>query len=104
MASHEFRTPLSTVLSSLSLLEKYDEMDAKDKKPKHYDRIKSSVRHLTSLLNDFLSIEKVEAGKVALHKSNLNIQELLGEIVEQHQEIATDWANHPFQLQWQAHL
>jgi len=88
MASHEFRTPLSTVLSSLSLLEKYDEMDAKDKKPKHYDRIKSSVRHLTSLLNDFLSIEKVEAGKVALHKSNLNIQELLGEIVEQHQEIA----------------
>ena len=90
MASHEFRTPLSTVLSSLSLLEKYDEAGLMDKKPKHYDRIKGSVRHLTSLLNDFLSIEKVEAGKVALHKSKLNIRELLGEIVEQHQEIAKE--------------
>lgn len=88
MASHEFRTPLSTVLSSLSLIEKYDIAGVQDKKDKHYQRIRGSVRHLTSILNDFLSLEKVEAGKVSVNLNKLNIKELVDEIVEQHQEVA----------------
>lgn len=88
MASHEFRTPLSTILSSLSLLEKYDQAGTEDKKPKHYKRIRSSVRHLTSILNDFLSLEKVETGKVSVHRSEFDLQYLLQELVEQHRDIA----------------
>jgi PAS domain S-box-containing protein len=88
MASHEFRTPLSTVLSSLSLIEKYDQVGLQDKKDKHYQRIRGSVRHLTSILNDFLSLEKVEAGKVIVNITRLNIKELVEEMLEQHQEMA----------------
>lgn len=87
MASHEFRTPLSTVLSSLSLLEKYDQAGKEENKPKHYKRIRSSVRHLTSLLNDFLSLEKVESGNVYLSKDKINIKELFGELTEQHNQL-----------------
>lgn len=65
MASHEFRTPLSTILSSLSLIEKYDSIaDSSEKKAKHYDRIKGNVRNLTSILNDFLSLDKLQSGAI----------------------------------------
>lgn len=88
LASHEFRTPLSTVLSSLSLIEKYDHTTDPEKKLKHYKRIRSSVRHLTNILNDFLSLEKVEAGKVYVSINEFNAKDLFKELVEQHQEIA----------------
>ena len=87
MASHEFRTPLSTVLSSLSLLEKYDQMGQAENKPKHFSRIRSSVRHLTNLLNDFLSLEKVEAGKINVTIEEIDIKGLLEEIVDQHRQM-----------------
>ncbi|MEX2597462.1 MAG: PAS domain-containing sensor histidine kinase [Salibacteraceae bacterium] len=87
MASHEFRTPLSTVLSSLSLIEKYDQAGITDKKEKHYKRIRSSVRHLTNILNDFLSLEKVEAGKVYLGAEVVNLEEIIEDIVDQHNQI-----------------
>ena len=87
MASHEFRTPLSTVLSSLALLEKYDDAGIEDKKPKHYQRIKSSVRHLTNLLNDFLSLEKVEAGMVNTLLERIEIESLIVEIVDQQKQM-----------------
>lgn len=60
MASHEFRTPLSTILSSTSLIEKYIERDMVDKTLKHTERIKNSVHGLTEILNDFLSVDKLE--------------------------------------------
>jgi PAS domain S-box-containing protein len=62
MASHEFRTPLSTILSSTSLILKYNTPDTEDKKLKHIERIKSSVIHLTAILNDLLSLSKLEEG------------------------------------------
>ncbi|MBL7856786.1 MAG: PAS domain-containing sensor histidine kinase [Cyclobacteriaceae bacterium] len=64
IASHEFRTPLSTVLSSASLIHQYKEKGHLDKLDKHINRIKSSVNHLTGILNDFLSLGKLEEGKV----------------------------------------
>lgn len=87
MASHEFRTPLSTVLSSLALIEKYDETGAEEKKEKHYKRIRTSVRHLTNILNDFLSLEKVETGKVYLSAEEVNVKAALEDIVDQHNQI-----------------
>ena len=64
IASHEFRTPLSTVLSSASLIGKYKTTEDDDKRQKHVDRIKSAVSNLTSILNDFLSISRIEEGKI----------------------------------------
>lgn len=62
MASHEFKTPLSTILSSISLVERYSDQSDKEKRTKHVERIKSSVQNLNNILNDFLSLEKIESG------------------------------------------
>ena len=64
LASHEFKTPLSVILSSVSLIEKYPETDQQDKRLKHVHRIKSNVNNLKQVLNDFLSLEKLESGIV----------------------------------------
>ena len=67
MASHEFRTPLSAILSSAALLDHYTSPDQTDKRNKHIERIKSSVKNLTGILDDFLSLEKLEQGRVEVH-------------------------------------
>jgi len=59
MASHEFKTPLSTILSSSFLLEKYNDMDAPDKRFKHIERINNAVHDMKNILDDFL-YKKVE--------------------------------------------
>lgn len=73
MASHEFRTPLSTVLSSVSLIAKYNKPENSEKRDKHINRIKSKVSELTEILNDFLSLDKLEQGKVAYNPERLEL-------------------------------
>jgi PAS domain S-box-containing protein len=80
MASHEFRTPLSTILSSASLLAKYTQSNEQEKRDKHIDRIKSSINNLVAILNEFLSLGKIEDGKSITHFSNFNLKNLLVEI------------------------
>ncbi len=77
MASHEFRTPLSTILSSASLLAKYTHTDEQDKRDKHIDRIKKSVHNLTGILSDFLSMGKLDNGKIELRANLFNIPEFI---------------------------
>jgi len=77
MASHEFRTPLSTILSSASLVSKYLKEEDQDKRDKHINRIKSAVNNLTDILNDFLSIGKIEDGKVVAHYTTVNLKEFI---------------------------
>jgi signal transduction histidine kinase len=77
MASHEFRTPLSTVLSSASLLSRYTTTQDQDKRQRHVDKIKGSVKHLNDLLDDFLSLGKLDEGKVGPEFEKMNLQELL---------------------------
>jgi PAS domain S-box-containing protein len=76
MASHEFRTPLSTILSSISLLEHYKTTEMQDKRDKHIKRIKSSVNEMVAILEEFLSLEKIEEGKVHVKKEVFNLKEL----------------------------
>ncbi|MGL1886844.1 MAG: PAS domain-containing sensor histidine kinase [Reichenbachiella sp.] len=83
MASHEFRTPLSTILSSVSLIARYDTDDKLDKREKHIGRIKSNVSELTTILNDFLSIDKIDTGKMSVKFSEFEINALLKEIVSE---------------------
>jgi signal transduction histidine kinase len=75
MASHEFRTPLSTILSSASLVAKYTLNEEQDKRDKHIQRIRSAVSNLTDILNEFLSIGKLEEGKVQVNLSDFNLKE-----------------------------
>ena len=83
MASHEFRTPLSTILSSATLVGKYNEKEQQDKRERHLERIKSSVKNLTTILNDFLSIDKLEEGKIEINNANFLLEELLKEVLDE---------------------
>jgi len=80
MASHEFRTPLSTVMSSASLISRYEAGDQQDKRVKHVDRIKSAVNNLTGILNDFLSLSKLEEGYIELVKESFDLSQLCHEV------------------------
>jgi PAS domain S-box-containing protein len=83
MASHEFRTPLSTILSSISLLSKYISSEEQHKRDKHIDRIKSSVKTLTDILNEFLSLGKIEEGKVDVKPEVFDLNSFLNEIMNE---------------------
>jgi PAS domain S-box-containing protein len=82
MASHEFRTPLSTILSSAYLVEKYVESEEQPKREKHLARIISSVNNLTNILNEFLSVGKIEEGKIGVHLTDFNIKKLIDSILQ----------------------
>ncbi len=88
MASHEFRTPLSTILSSASLVAKYVEADEQEKRNKHIHRIKSSVNNLTNLLNEFLSIGKIEDGKITASHISFNMKELITALCHEMENLA----------------
>jgi PAS domain S-box-containing protein len=83
IASHEFRTPLSTIMSSASLISQYREKGDMEKIDKHTARIKSNVNHLTGILNDFLSLGKLEEGRVELTLERTQILEFLKEVQEE---------------------
>lgn len=83
IASHEFRTPLSTILSSASLINQYNDRNESDKVDKHVQRIKTSVNHLTSILNDFLSLGRLEEGKIEVVKVPVLVHEFLKEVHEE---------------------
>ena len=83
MASHEFRTPLTSVLSSASLISRYEKEDQQDKRMKHIKRIESSVKNLNSILNDFLSLEKLESGKVRFEPIELHFTDYIQQIIDE---------------------
>jgi PAS domain S-box-containing protein len=83
IASHEFRTPLSAILSSTSLIDHYTSAGQEEKRKKHIDRIKSSVRNLTNILDDFLSLEKLEQGKVEAYNAAFNLKEFIEDGIEE---------------------
>lgn len=83
IASHEFRTPLSTILSSVSLVEQYNLKGETEKITKHTQRVRSSVNHLTGILNDFLSLGKLEEGKVDLKLEAIGLAVLFDDVKEE---------------------
>src|SRR5699024_7852180 len=87
MASHEFRTPLSSVQLSATLIEKYLKKSDHEGVLKHVDRIKNSVNLLSSILSDFLSLEQLEAGAVHTNLQDINLVKLAEEVTEEMQMI-----------------
>jgi PAS domain S-box-containing protein len=83
MASHEFRTPLTAILSSISLIERYKMQDQEEKRHKHVERIKSSIRNLTDILDDFLSLDKLEQGKIETQNLHFNLKEFMEDTIDE---------------------
>lgn len=88
MASHEFRTPLSAIQLSAVLIDKYAQPFTNENITKHVNKIKNAVGNLTMILNDFLSLEKLEAGKVDASFTDFDLVKLGEEITEEMQLVA----------------
>jgi len=82
-ASHEFRTPLSTILSSASLIQRYTKTEEQDKREKHIQKIKNAVAYLTEMLNDFLSLDKLEEGIIRYKPEVINLSDTIKQIIEE---------------------
>jgi PAS domain S-box-containing protein len=87
MASHEFRTPLSTILSSAFLVNQYTTTEDQPRRSKHIQRILSAVNLLTEVLNDFLSVGKIEEGGVQVRTGLFDVQQHIQSIIQEMQEL-----------------
>ncbi len=83
MASHEFRTPLTTIFSSTELLQYYGNTWAEDKKNKHFNRIEAAVKRMTELLDDVLLYSKAEAGMLDFKPKPLVLKNFCSDLVEE---------------------
>ncbi len=85
MTSHEFRTPLTTILSSTELLQDYGSKWVEEKKNQHFQRIKKAIKYMTQLLDDVLLIGKAEAGKLEYNPALINVEQLCRNLVDEMQ-------------------
>ena len=81
LVSHEFKTPLSGILTSATLVGKYTEKEHQDKRDKHLNTIIGEVKHLNGILTDFLSIERLEKGKEFYRFSDFSLSKVVNEVV-----------------------
>ncbi|HEA19811.1 hypothetical protein LCGC14_1415960 [marine sediment metagenome] len=81
LVSHEFKTPLSGILTSATLVGKYPKEDQQEKRDKHLKTIIGGVHHLTSILDDFLSMERMEKGKEVYRYSEFSLSKLVNEVI-----------------------
>ncbi len=81
LVSHEFKTPLSGILTSTVLVGKYKETDQQIKRDKHLRTIVDKVNYLNSILNDFLSIERIDSGKVKYRFTSFMLSKVVNEAI-----------------------
>lgn len=81
LVSHEFKTPLSGILTSAILLSKYKLTEQQDKRDKHIKIISDKVHYLNNILNDFLTIDKLEKGKIRYSPSTFKLSKIVNEVV-----------------------
>lgn len=81
LVSHEFKTPLSGILTSAILAEKYVKEDQQEKREKHLGTIRNKVHYLNNILNDFLSIERLDSGKGQYKYADFSLKRLINEVI-----------------------
>ncbi|MBT8185336.1 MAG: PAS domain-containing sensor histidine kinase [Eudoraea sp.] len=81
LVSHEFKTPLSSILTSTTLLGKYKKTAQQELREKHLETIKNKVKYLNNILNDFLSVERLESGKVNYNFTTFALSKVINEVV-----------------------
>jgi len=82
LASHEFKTPLSGILSSIGLIDKYNKAFSDINIENHVDTIKKLVYQLNTVLDDFLFLEKTETKALNYHFTNFHFCEIVSEIIK----------------------
>lgn len=87
LASHEFRTPLSGILTSVTLIDKYHKKNKPEKIDKHITQIKTMVNHLDTILYDFLALEQLSSSSVTYRHKTFNPFELITKIIEETKSI-----------------
>ena len=80
-ASHEFRTPLATMLSSAELLEHYSDSLGHDEKRNLLQTIQSSAKRMSEMIDDVLTLGRAESGVLKLNLGPTNLRELCGRVV-----------------------
>jgi PAS domain S-box-containing protein len=81
MASHEFRTPLTAVLTSADLIAEFPGGHQQAQRLKYVDHIRTSVQHLNDILEEFLSVGRIEEGRIEANPANLNLTSLVHDTV-----------------------
>ena len=81
LVSHEFKTPLSGILTSATLAGKYTEKEQQEKREKHLKTIQNKVKYLNNIINDFLSIERLESGKASYKYSSFPLSKVVNEVI-----------------------
>ena len=82
-ASHEFRTPLATMLSSAELLEHYSESLGQDEKRNLLQTIQSSAKRMSEMIDDVLTLGRAESGVLKLNLGPTNLRELCSRVVSE---------------------
>lgn len=81
LVSHEFKTPLSGIMTSSTLIGKYVKEDQQDKREKHIKTITGKVKYLNNILDDFLSVERLETGKVNYKLNSFPLSKVINEVI-----------------------
>lgn len=87
MASHEFRTPLSTILFSASLLGKYVTTEEQSNRDRHIHKIKEAVKHLNAILEEFLSLGKLNEGHITADIREFDVKELMITVIDEMKDL-----------------
>lgn len=82
MVSHEFKTPLSGILTSAGLIDKHNQQEFNERISKHVAIIKNLVLQLNDILDDYLFLEDSETGRYKFKSSQFVFCDLIGSIVE----------------------
>lgn len=81
LVSHEFKTPLSGILTSSILIGKYSQPEQREKREKHIRTIQNKVKYLNNILDDFLSIERLESGKATYKFNKFPLSKVVNEVI-----------------------
>ncbi|MBP0019637.1 MAG: hybrid sensor histidine kinase/response regulator [Cyanobacteria bacterium SBLK] len=83
ITSHEFRTPLAVISSSVGILKSFSDKLSEEKKQKHLETIQIYVKHTTQLLDDILDINRVESGKININLESISVFEFCQTLIQE---------------------
>jgi K+-sensing histidine kinase KdpD len=88
--SHEFRTPLTSILSSTELINRYSYKWSEEKRKEHVNRIEMSVDYITKMLNDALLIDQIESGQIVINPELVDLSLLIKDCIHDFQKLTKD--------------
>ncbi len=104
LVSHEFRTPLTSILSSTEILEMGNSLLDPAKREKHFNRIKTNIDDLTEMLDEVVYINKFNMSKIPIQKETVNLKlfckNLLDEFKDIYPEIKSELDYQPGETQY----